>query len=122
MSKHTMPLPDLVIANGQTDSNVLKSHGVPTAPDMATTGDGFRDADTITINAPDTLPEAVVVHVDSAESTVNFNPLMRDGGQVLLSPGEAVTIDGLSFKALKLVATPAVAGTRTFKVTKEVWV
>lgn len=122
MGMHQMPLPDLVIASAGTDSNILLSAGAPTAPNMATTGDGFRDADSITIFAPDTLPETVTVHVDSAESAVNFNPLQRGGADVVIAAGKAVTIELISFKALRLISGVGTAATRTFKVIKGVWI
>ncbi len=122
MSQHTFPLPDLVVANAATDSNVLLERGAPTAPNMATTGDGFRDSDSITIHAPDTLPETATVHVDSAEVAVNFNPLQRGGADVTIPVGKSVTIDLISFKALKIVLSVAAGAQRTFKVTKGVWV
>lgn len=121
MGQHQFPLPDLVIPSGQTDSNVLLATGRPTAPAMATSGDGFRDADSITISAPDTLPETVTVHVDTDESAVNFNPLFR-GADVTIGAGKAVTIDLISFRALKLVAGAGVAAERRFEVNKAVWV
>jgi hypothetical protein len=121
MSQHVLPLPDLVILNAATDSNVLLASGLPTAPNMATTGDGFRDADFVTIHAPDTLPETVTLHVDSSEAAVNFNPLYRGGADVTIPAGKAVTIDELAFRAMKLVSGVGVAAQRTFKVTKTVW-
>lgn len=121
MGKHVMPLPDLVISSGQTVSNVLTARGAPTAPNMATTGDGYRDSDFITIHAPDTLPEAVVVNV-SDRSGGNFNPLQRNAVDVAVPAGKSITVDGISFEQLELVAGGAVAATRTFKVEKGVWV
>lgn len=122
MGQHQMPLPDLVVQSAATDSNVLLATGAPIAPEMATTGDGFRDADAITIFAPDTLPEVATVHVDSAETAVNFNPLQRGGADVTIAAGKAVTIELISFKALKIVLGGAAGATRTFKVNKSVWV
>jgi hypothetical protein len=122
MSLHVIALPDLVIPNAGTDSNILLAHGLPTAPNMATTGDGFRDADSITIFAPDTLPETVTVQVDSSETAVNFNPLFRGAADVTVPAGKAITIELLSFKALKVVAGAGVAAQRTFKVNKNVWI
>ena len=115
MGRHMFPLPDLVIANGQTTSNTINDY---------LAGDGFRDADSITIHAPDTLPETVTVNVDSgpAGAPVNFNALQRNGADVTIPVGKSVTISGLSFRGLQLVAGGAVAGTRTFKVTKDVFV
>lgn len=121
MSLHILDLPDLVIANGQTDSNVLFAADLP-AGSMVTTGNGFRDADSITIHPPDTLPEATVVNVDNSEPVAtNFSPLQRGGGDLTLPAGKAVTIELISFKAIKLVAA-AVGAERRFKVNKAVWI
>lgn len=123
MSLHVIAMPDLVIPNTQTDSNILYAAGAPTAPNMATSGEGFRDADSITIYAPDVLAETVTVQVDSTEPVAtNFNPLSRGGADVTIPAGKAITLELLSFKALKLVAGVGVAGTKTFKVTKSVWI
>lgn len=122
MSLHQFSLPDLVIPNGQTESNVLLSAGLQ-AGSMVTTGDGYRDADSIGINAPDTLPETVTVHVDTSEpGATNFNPLFRGGADVTVPAGKHTTIDLISFKALKLVAGAAVGAERRFRVNKSVWV
>lgn len=118
MSRHLLSLPDLVIPNGGTESNVLLATGLV---GMTTSGDGFRDADGITIFAPDTLPETVTVHVAEAESGGNFNPLQREGADVVVPVGKTATIDAISFKALKLVSL-AVAAERRFKVNKSVGV
>lgn len=122
MSLHVFDLPDLVIANGQTDSNILTASGAPTAPNMASTGFGYRDADSITIFGDDTLPETVTVHTSNLESGGDFDPLSRGGVDVTIPAGKSITIELLSFKALKLVAGVAVAGARTFKVNKNVWI
>jgi len=122
MGQHQMPLPDLVVQSGQTISNILLATGAPTAPNMVTTGDGFRDADSITIFAPDTLPETATVNVDSAEAGVNMDPLQRGGADVTIAAGKAVTIELLSIKALEIVLSGAAGATRTFKVVKNVWV
>ena len=123
MSLHIIAMPDMVIANGATDSNIAYAAGSPTAPNMATTGDGFRDADSITIYAPDTLPETVTIHVDSSEpAATNFDPLQRGGADVTVPAGKAVTLDLISFKAMKLVSGVGTGGIRTFKVTKAVWI
>lgn len=122
MSLHHFSLPDLVIPNGQTESNVLLAHGLVVGS-MVTTGDGFRDADSITIHPPDTLPETVTVHVDSSEpGATNFSPLQRGGVDVTVPAGKATTVELISFKAMKLVASGATGGIRTFKVNKAVWV
>lgn len=123
MSLHIITMPDMVIPNAGTDSNIAYASGSPTAPNMVTTGDGFRDADSITIYAPDTLPETVTVQVDSTEpAATNFNPLQRGGADVTVPAGKAVTVDSISFRAMKLVSGVGAAAQRTFKVTKAVWI
>lgn len=122
MSQHIFPLADLVVASGQTDSNVLSSDGA--IVDMAHSGDGFRDASYITIFAPDTLPELATVYVDSGlpGAPVNFNPLQRAGADLTVPAGKAVTVDGVSFRAIRITLGGAAGATRTFKVNKGVWV
>lgn len=112
MGQHSFPLPDFVIANAATESGVLRDY---------LDGDGFRDADSITIHAPDVLAETVTVQVADVAGG-NFNPLSRGGADVTIPAGKSVTIELLSWKAMKLVAGVAVAAARTFKVTKSVWV
>lgn len=118
MSRHSFPLPDIVVASGQTASNALLERGAPVAPNMASTGDGFRDADAITIEAPAVLAEVATVQVAEAEVGGTFNALQRAGADVTIAAAKAITIEGISFKALRINLGGAAAATRTFKVTK----
>lgn len=123
MGQHMFALPDLVIPNGTALSNVLTATGAPTAPNMATDGAGFRDADSISIAAPATLPEATTVQVSMDESGAEgWHNLVRGGADVTIAAGKAVTVELISFKAIRLSAGGNVAAQRTFKVTKGVWV
>lgn len=122
MSQHQMALPDLVVEAAATTSNDLKAEDRDATTGVAS-GSGFRDADSITIHAPDTLTEVATVHVAEAETGGNFNALQRPAGtDVVIGVGDSVTIDGISFKALRIVLDGAAGATRTFKVTKSVWV
>jgi hypothetical protein len=118
MSQHMFPLEDLVIASGQTESNVLIAEGAIVAG--VHDGTGYRDADSITIFAPDTLPESTALHVAEAVGG-NFNALFRGGADVTIPAAKAITVELISWKAMKLVAA-AVAAERRFKVNKGVWV
>lgn len=118
MSRHNTPLPDLVVANAATLSNVLTERGYPTAPNMATDGFGFRDGDNITIEAPAVLAEVATVQVAELESGGTFDALVRGGADVTIAAGKAVSIELLSFKALRISLGGAAAAQRTFKVTK----
>lgn len=122
MSGHTFPLPDLVVPSGQVNSNTLLSAGAPVAPNMATDGFGFRDADFITIYGPATLPEVAAVQVAEAEVGGTPVTLRRNGADVTVVAGRAETIDGISFKAIRIALGGAAAATRTFRVTKGLWV
>lgn len=120
MSLHTLSMPDMVIPNGATESNVLTASGLA-AGEMVSSGDGYRDAESITFFAPDTLPETVTLYTADVPGG-NFNPLQRAGADVTFPAGKSITVDSLSFKAMKLVAGGAVGAIRTFKLNKSVWI
>lgn len=123
MSRHNFPLPDLVVASGQTLSNALLDRDAPVAPAMTTGGFGFRDADAITIEAPAVLAEVATVQVAEAEVGGTFDALQRGGPpgvDVTIAAGKAITISDISFKAIRISLGGAAAATRTFKVTKGV--
>lgn len=115
MSSHVIVVQDLVIPNGATDSNILYAQ-----PD-------YRDGDGITIFAPGVLPETVILYAspvgspDAPPSASDFCAVQRNGVDFTVPQGKAETLDMLPYKAIKLVANGAVAGTRTFKVNKLVW-
>ena len=110
MSGFVINLDDLVIANGQTASNVLiaRLH--------------YRDAFTLTFYSPATLPETVTLQASNTEdgSSGWFN-VSRAGADFLMTIGKALTLEEPNYTALRLLAGGAVAAQRTFKVTKEVW-
>lgn len=120
MSRHDVPLADLVVPNGQTVSNALLAYEAPTAPNMSTGGGGFRDADAITIEAPAVLAEVATVQVAEKEVGGTFDNLQRNGADVTIAAGKAITIGDISFKAIQISLGVAAAATRTFKVTKGV--
>ena len=106
MSGHVSIVTSFVIESGQTESNTL------TATD-------FRDADSLSIFAPTTLPETVTL-----QAAPNSSPVAADwvdvdrGGDVTMVAGAVKTIELPAFMALRLRAGVAVAATRTFPVNK----
>lgn len=100
-------LPDLVIASGQTSSNVI---------DMDTQGfDGVG----FTIVSPAALPETVQIQVSVDGITYG---ILNDGVGAIIAPiaGNARYYTEIrACKSWKLVATGATAGTRTFNVMKD---
>ena len=116
MSYHTIALPDLVIANGATDSNILYAQP------------HFRDADTIKLYGPTVMPETVTVYVSPVGSEASppaagdWRVLVNDSGaNVTVPAGKAISIDLPSYGAIKLVASGAVAAARTIAATKGMW-
>jgi hypothetical protein len=97
-----------VIASGQTESNAFLASR------------DFRDADSITIWGPDTLPESVTVHVadNEAPAASDYAALSRGGADVTIPANKAITVELPSFRAMKLVAGAAVGAERRFKVNK----
>lgn len=108
-TKDLLQLPDLVIANGQTTSDVIS-------------GDLLADFSSVLIAAPSTLPETVGVSVadrDPDDGAVAYRTLQSGGSDVTVGAGKAVIIgvDGrLPVMGLRLTAGGAVAAARTFKV------
>lgn len=98
-------LPDLVIPNAATESNVLS-------------GKELAYLTAITIWSPDTLPEAVVVHTaPDAIGAPDFGAHQSGGVDITLPAAKATTITDIgTVGALKLVASVAVAADRTFIV------
>jgi hypothetical protein len=115
MSSHVVKVTDLVIPNGQTDSNIIYA-----------TRD-FQDADGITIFSPAVMPETVTVYVspvgepNSPPSASDFRALQTANADQTLAAGKAETIILLPYKAIKVVASAAVAADRTFNVNKLMW-
>lgn len=111
MSSHVARLQDMVIPSGQTDSNVLLAHR------------DFSDADGITIFSPNVMPETVTVYVAGVDNPAagDFRALQRNDLDFVLAAGKAETIALLPYKAIKLVASAAVAADRTFNVDKLFW-
>lgn len=98
---------NIVIANGQTSSNVISA------------AEQYEDASTIGIEAPGTLAETVNIHVSN--DGTNFSTL-NDGVTTVAAPaaGVACAYPVFPWKYFKLVATGAVAASRTFKLSKSV--
>jgi hypothetical protein len=101
----------MVIANGATESNELLAKR------------DFQDADGITIFSPTVMPETVTVYVSGVEnpSSSDYRALQRNDLDFTLAAGKAETIALLPYKAIKLVASAAVAADRTFQVNKLFW-
>ena len=102
------PLPDLVIANGATASNVISRNE-------------YADAVSIAIQAPATLAETVTIQVSYDNSTW---ATLHDGTADIASPlaGKARQyIEMFGFNYFRLLAGSAVGAARTFKVGKQ-WV
>lgn len=104
--RRTVFVTNLVIPNGGTESNELLMSDV-------------EDAESITIFAPATLPEATKVQVANTRSPVSadWRDLDEGAGDIAIGAGQARVLDFLSFSALRLSAA-AVAAERTFNVNK----
>jgi hypothetical protein len=116
MARSTHDLGILTIANGQTVSNVLSGAGVVQA--------ALGSANVTTIFTPATLPETVNVEVAPV-----INPQAADwkrlqwqpGTDLVLAAARAVNIPLIAaFKALRIVASGAVAADRAFRVLTQV--
>lgn len=104
MARHHHGPVTLTIPNTQTESAEIKGR------------DGtlwVGQADRIVVQAPDTLPETVNVHVAPSESPAAGDYVVRGAAVPVNSE---LIVDGGGAKAMKLVAGGAVAGDRTFKV------
>lgn len=103
-------LPTLTIASGQTLSNALTKRNL-------------QHARVITIHAPETLPEAVVVEVagvDGATAGVgDYRDLQSNGADITLPADSSITIIKTAFFALRLRAGGAVGADRIFLLTGE---
>lgn len=110
MSLHSIRVGSLTIPAAGTDSPALSS-------------DDIRDSDFLTIFAPATLPEAVNVQVSwlKVPAAGDWRDLRRNAADVTIAAGDAETIDGVSFNALRLHAGGAVAADRAFQLVKGVW-
>lgn len=107
MSSHVVPLDDIVVASGQTASNVL------------TARTHYRDADSITFFGPATLPEtATLQSSDTEDGSSGWFNVSRGGVDVTIPAGKAVTLELPSFRAIRVLLSGAAGATRTFKVNK----
>lgn len=110
MSGQVVSLTDLVVSNGQTLSNALIASR------------DFRDADSLTLFAPGTLPETATVQVGYDEDTAGtWYPLFRSGADVALPAGKAITIELPSFRRLRISLSGAAGADRTIRITKGFW-
>lgn len=119
MGRQILRLPDMVVSPGNVDSNVLTARGLPTAPNQATDGFGYRDADDIIIEAPADLIEVANFMVAADESNPRWSQ-MQDQNQnpVVLKQGQATRLDSVAFGAMKITIPGGVAAPRVFQVSK----
>jgi hypothetical protein len=96
-------LPDLVIANGAQNSNVLGRQSL-------------AEMDAITLFAPAVLAEVVNPQVSPKDGSVDadFVNLQVAGADVVIAAGKAVELTDVAWKEFRLRATGAVAAQRTF--------
>ena len=109
MPRSSFWVTNLVIPNAAQASNELN-------------GSDLRDADSITIFAPGTLPEAVRVQIAHVGSPVaaDWRDLDQGSGDIVIAAGQAISIDFTAFSKLRLFAAAAVAAERVFNVNKAV--
>lgn len=105
--RHTVFVTNLVIPNAGTESNML-------------TVNDLRDAESIAIFAPATLPEAVRVQIANVKAPVaaDWRDLDEGAGDIVIAAGQARILDFLSFQAIRLLSGVAVAAERIFNVNK----
>lgn len=99
---HSYHLPDLVIANGQTESNVL-------------TKADFHGAAQFVIGAPATLTGTVTISI-SLDDGVSYQTLQSDGTDIELAAAKATAILVEGWDRMKLASSLSEVAERTFKV------
>ena len=115
MSSHVVKVTDLVIPSGSTESNVLYSKS------------DYQDGDGLTFFSPAVMPETITIYVSpvgdpsNPASPSDFRALQFNSTDQTLQAGKAETITLLPYKAIKLVASAAVAADRTIQVNKLIW-
>ena len=95
-------LEDLVIPNGQTESNVIDFSKTP-----------YQWMDEITIVSP-VFPEAGLIKVNAKTGGV-YGTLQSGGADIVPTTGDAMVIEVTPWAQLKITAA-AVAAERTFEV------
>ncbi len=97
-------LPDIQIDSGQTDSSVIDLWHPR-----------YHHLTALTFISPTTLPETVTIHV-AAKLAGTYQPLQSDGLNVTLPAAVGTVVKEVNaMRALKLVASGATAGDRTFQ-------
>lgn len=108
MSRFPLKLPDATIPNGQTLSGIYQAAD-------------FRDADSILIEGPATLPETIHVMVSSVPNAQasDLQPLLnpQTGLLYVIAAGQALLIPQ-GWQAFAIGSTGAVAADRVFKINK----
>lgn len=108
MSKHTVNLPNLVIANTATDSTTpITQH--------------LDDAYAVMITAPAALTGTVTVRT-SSDNGVTYGDHGSGGTDITVGAGNTVTLTDIAFNALKVTSSLAEGAERTFKVSKSILV
>ena len=105
MSLHSANLPDLVIANGATDT---------TTPITAY----LDDAHAVTVVAPSALTGTVSIK-GSLDGGTTWVDIGSGGADVTIGAGNAVTISPFVFNGLKVTSGSAEGAARTFVVRKQ---
>ena len=106
MGRHLVPLPDLVIATGATDSPAI---GI---------GD-LHDAEAIGFQAPSTVDGTVTLEVEMSPTGTNFSTLRTGGSDITLTASKADVITEVTFARIRVHQSVAAAATRTYKVCKQ---
>ena len=103
MSKYICDLPNLTIANAGTTSGAIG---------------GFADARALMIYAPAALTGTVTVQVEPTDTGTSWVDYGSGGSDVTIAAGNAVTIEPISFRQLRLSSSGAEGAERVFTVTK----
>lgn len=105
MSLWTANLPNLVIANGATDTTTAITASL-------------EDAEAVTIAAPSALTGTVTIK-GSVNGGTTYVDVGSGGSDVTIGAGNAVTISPFTFNALKVTSGSTEAAERTFTVLKQ---
>ena len=104
MGRYLANLPNLVIANGATDTTTPITRYLD-------------DAKTLTIVAPSALTGTVTVQI-SVDDGTTYVDAGSGGSDITIGAGNAVTITDPSFNGLRVTSSIAEGAERTFTVIK----
>lgn len=105
MGYYTVDLPSLTIANGGTTSGALG---------------GFTDARSVVLYAPSALTGTVTIQIEPSASGTSWVDLSSAGSDVTIAAGNAVVLEPLGFRQIRLSSSAAEAAARTFTVTMQI--